>query len=208
MHLDRITLPRGTPTIIVDAVDAFMRDGTFVQHYERENAGDTEPVQQLLGTLEEMVTTWRKRSRIILCNSRYHPDQFVQDGAGLRGLCSDECPEDMRVSLRDDALEHLDQQRLCKPKNSILSATNPSARDILYPGKLAVLTGATTTSCIGLSVEDIREQCIGVSVVVPKDAVASRSSRRQREEELFEQWSDPGKGHVFVVDSWRNIIFE
>lgn len=202
-----VQLRIGTPTIIVDMVDAFMGNGTFVRHFESACAGDTDPVRNLLPTIEEMVEGLRGKSRLILCTSKYHPTQFVHDGAGLRGLCSDECPEDFRVSLRKDIQQHLDPVRLQKTANSILSANEADMRGILYPGKIGVLVGVTGTSCIEKSLEDIRRKCIGVTLVVPKNAVASRKSRKQEEARLFEQWSKVEEQHVIVVDSWRSIRF-
>lgn len=185
-----LQLPKETTRIfVVDPLRDFLEEsGVFAQCYGLE---DTKPIRAIRSVLEDIVG----QRQCILCASHYKHDQF--DVQGLEKLCTTARGREPVIPKGNfvDAFE--------KTTNSILSDRENVDR-ILSGATHAVITGVTTTHCIAMSVEDFHEQYRELICIIPRDAVASRTSRKNDEQALFKRWQKEGE-EIIVVDSVQDI---
>ncbi len=202
MFKDKIQIGRHNSSVTV--VDATLRDfanldGVFARCYGEE---DARPVLDLCQRMiEEEIHALRKRhAHLTLCRSQYRQNQFnVQ---GLEDLCTTEAG---RHSLLSPDLFDFE---INKTDNSILSA-GEKAEQLIDERNDHILTGVTTTSCIGKSINDIRARFAGRGkcIIVPRDAVAARFSQAKKADALFREWESDEQGDLIVIPSLRDIEF-
>ncbi len=193
MFKDSLTLPRGTPHVVVDPLHDFAH-GAFVECYGEK---DTEPCREVIRTLTEMTEAWRQQAQMILCRSLYRYNEFnipkleklCVGGKGRRSLIP---PEWFR--------EHI-----LKTHNSLFTG-DKDPRELAADHEFFGVTGLTTTSCVIKTIEDCKKLMADKTIVVPADAVAVRKSRMKDQEAILERLSDPGEKQVVVVKSWRDIL--
>lgn len=193
-----LIVPKSTPAVVVDPLHDFMDEkGVFTQCYGRE---ETEPMRNLLPTLNQMVRVWRGKAHVVLCQSLYSHNQWGVKG--LENLCTQE-----NLLGREPCIdERFFQSAVTKSRNSITSIPTEEWRELARNTKKhLILTGVTTTSCIAKTVEALRSGFW--KIIIPADAVASRASQQKKEEALLDSWSDEHLSRVIVVPHWRDITF-
>lgn len=192
MRAEFLELPIGTKHIIVDPLDGFTQ-GTFVDCYGHE---DTDPIREVVRELDEMTAEWQHDARLILCKSRYTYDQFGVPK--LENLCVGE--DDRRSAIPEDRFH----RTIEKYNNSLLSA-DVDLEDLLGDDDIFGAEGLTMTSCIIMSINDIRRAFSRLTIVVPADAVGSRTKQNEKAHSILEELSSRSVRNVIVVPSWRNI---
>ncbi len=196
-----LELPVGTPAVVVDPVRDFMHSkGTFTECFGLE---DTEPIRQILPRLREMIKKWRMKVYPILCQSLYEWDQFGVPG--LENLCT----QGNFLGREPMIPETCFRATITKPQNSLYSAPREEeskAWNYICRSRHLILTGVTTTSCIQRTVKDFPKGY--TQMVIPRDAVASRASRKSDEQAILDYWSEERMTNVIVVPSWKNIKFK
>lgn len=195
MLVPRLSVPVGTPVIVVDPLKDF-ESGEFVTCYGLE---DTEPVREVIARLRQMVEAWQGKARLVLCASLYDDDQFKVPG--LEKLCTTDAG---RQSVIPPGLFH---RQILKRQNSF-GPTMQDLRPIVENDNCLIITGLTTTSCVVQSVNDCRAVLGRVRLIVPANAVGTRKGRQNDGQRLVENWSQPNELHVTVVPRWEGITFE
>lgn len=198
----KLTLPKGTLTIVVDPLNDFMSaEGVFAKAY---GLPDTQPVRDLLPVLRSMMEAWKTKAHVLLCRSLYRHDQF-----GVRGL-ENLCTEGNRVGRDSEIPESFFRRDFEKTDNSILETEDDEVKGRISTAQHLILAGVTTTSCLPKSVVHIRQVYPGhPQIIVPRDAVAARKERQADAEALLKAWEDEGpEGQVTVVPSWKDIRFK
>lgn len=197
----------GTETCLVDVDplhDFIGEGGLFECVY---GPMDIEPLRRVQETIATVMRTYRGKMFFALVMSHYCRGQFNHKDPRLEALCAE--AEGMKLILPEE-LEQLFNLRFTKTGNSVLSASG-FIKKIEKGGlfKNLWLTGITTTSCIEATINECRHEATKhVRIIVAKDAVASRRSRRRGKDgelKLFKDWSNPSAENLYVFDSWRDV---
>ncbi len=202
MFTNKIQIGRDDSSVTV--VDATLRDfadidGVFARCYGRE---DSRPVLDLCERMieEEIYGLRERHAHLTLCRSQYTRNQF--NVKGLEELCATE--EGRRSVLSPDLFDW----EIDKNDNSILSA-GAKAEELIDTRDHHILTGVTTTSCVGKSIDEIRKRFAGKGkrIIVPRNAVAARASQADKARALFDEWKKDARSDVIVVPSLSDIEF-
>lgn len=195
----------GTKTYLLDVDplhDFIGEDGLFERVYGQK---DIEPLRKVQETIATIVRTYHMQMFCVaLVASKYRKGQFNHRDPRLETLCT---TAEGRKLILPEGLQTNFHRTLKKTRNSVLS-TQGFAMELQKGShiKNLWLTGITTTSCIDAAIDECRDEATQhIRIIIAKDAVASRRSRRRDEHELFEKWSDLRVENLYVFDSWRDV---
>ena len=200
MFAQNVAIDKDLSTFLfVDATHDFASpDGKFSRHFEHE---ECKPVRDACHRLIDVAEYLRGRAHMTLCRSRY-PEGLFPD---IPSLATDEkgCASIITPEWFDE--------EILKTHNSVLSAGS-AAVDLLQRRPDVVSMGVTPTSCIGISIADVRDKArelmpelAGVRFIVPLDCVGSRISQKDKQQRLVDEWSNDKRTDVIVVRSIDDI---
>ncbi len=197
MHLQSIIL--GKDDSMVAAVDPLVdfadECGVFAQCY---GLNDTERVREICSRVSQETLRLRGQAYQVLFRSKYTYGQFSVKG--LERLCTTTMGREPVVPAKyfDLVFDKYD--------NSILSA-GAEVEALIDQRSFIIFEGVTTTSCIGISIDDTRKRFKGKKIIIPRDLVASRHERSAYEERMLDEFSRDGSRDVHIVERMSDIEF-